>query len=302
MSPRMSVGGTWLARAKINLSLRVVGRRPPGDAKAGYHELDSLVVFAETGDRIRVAPAQALSLDLQGPFAGPLRGAPDNLVLRAARALARTLERPAEAAIFLEKNLPVASGIGGGSADAAATLRALVALWGAKIGEAGLAELGLTLGADLPVCLAGRPSLVRGIGERLEPPGELPPAWLLLANPGDSLATPAVFAERKGAFSDPLDPPIDGFADAEALARFVTAAGNDLTAAASRLCPALPPLLERLAGLEGALAAALSGSGATCFALFAKAAAAAAAEAQARRDGLAPWIVAAPLAQAGQGA
>ncbi len=284
-----------LARAKINLSLRVVGRRPPGDPKAGYHLLDSLAVFVEAGDRLSVAPAEQLTLTLSGPFAKGLEAEQDNLVLRAARALADALGRVPEVALHLEKNLPVSSGIGGGSADAAATLLALSALWEVPAGRVDMGSLGLGLGADLPVCLAGKATLVRGIGEDLTTVPHLPPAWLLLANPGKGLATPKVFAERQGAFSNPMDLPAEGFQDVAALADFVQTAGNDLTEPASRLCPAIPTLLKGLAGLDGALVSALSGSGATCFALFAEEAAAEAAAEEARDKGLAPWVMAAPL-------
>ena len=289
---------TRLARAKINLSLRVLGRRPPDTPRAGYHELDSLIAFAEAGDSLTVRPADSLNLSLSGPFAAGLSDEPDNLVLRAARALAERAGQPAGAEIALTKNLPVSSGIGGGSADAAATLDALTALWSLDRAVLDLARLGLRLGADVPVCLRGRPTLLRGIGEDLRTVAPLPETWILLANPGRALSTPSVFAAREGAFSVPLDPPPAGFASAQALSAFLAAAGNDLTAAASRLCPAIPPLLRALEGLEGALVAALSGSGATCFALFAEAAAAAAAADRARRDRLAPWLLAAPLARA----
>jgi len=297
IAPERSSPERRLARAKVNLSLRVVGRVPPGAPKAGYHLLDSLVVFAEAGDRLTVEAGEGLSLRLSGPFAAGLEGEADNLVLRAARVLAAAAGRTPDLALHLEKHLPVSSGIGGGSADAAATLEAISALWDLPQGQVDLAGLGLGLGADLPVCLAGRPTLVRGIGESLLPVPALPPAWLLLANPGQGLATPAVFARREGAFSEPFVLPAEGFPTATHLARYVAEAGNDLTDAASSLCPSIPPLLEALAGQEGALVAALSGSGATCFALFAEAAAVEAAAERARRDGLAPWLLPAPLAR-----
>lgn len=297
IAPERSSPERRLARAKVNLSLRVVGRVPTGAPKAGYHLLDSLVVFAEAGDRLSVEAGEGLSLRLSGPFAAGLEGEADNLVLRAARALAAAVGRTPDLALHLEKHLPVSSGIGGGSADAAATLEAISALWNLPQGQVDLAGLGLGLGADLPVCLAGRPTLVRGIGESLLPVPALPPAWLLLANPGQGLATPAVFSRRDGAFSEPFALPAEGFPNATHLARYVAEAGNDLTQAASSLCPSIPPLLEALAGQEGALVAALSGSGATCFALFAEAAAAEAAAERARRDGLAPWLLPAPLAR-----
>ncbi|MEO1190549.1 MAG: 4-(cytidine 5'-diphospho)-2-C-methyl-D-erythritol kinase [Pseudomonadota bacterium] len=292
----MSAPVSRLARAKINLSLRVVGRRPPGDAKAGYHELDSLVVFAEAGDRLQAAQADSLDLQLTGPFASALTAEPNNLVLRAARALAEHLGRVPAARLILDKQLPVASGIGGGSADAAATLQALLALWAVEVPEQELAELALPLGADLPVCLASRACRVTGIGEGLEDLPVLPPAWVLLANPGQGLATPAVFAARQGAFSTALPPP-SSFASAKALADFAVQASNDLTEAASTLCPAIPPLLSALRGLEGCLAAGLSGSGATCWALFAAPEPAQAGARRIAQDRLAPWSLAAPLSR-----
>lgn len=255
---------TEFAPAKINLWLRVTGRRADR-----YHLLDSLVVFAAIGDTISAEPATALTLAVDGPFAPALAGEADNLVLRAARALA-----PGRgAALRLTKRLPVASGIGGGSADAAAALRALAALWG--IDAAGAAAVAPLLGADVPVCLAGTACRMRGVGEVLEPIPRLPPLGLALANPGVALETQNVFAARTAAFSAPFAP--HAWADAEALAADIRAAGNDLQAPAIALCPPIAEVLAALAGLPGALAASMSGSGATCFALFASAAEAAAA-------------------------
>jgi 4-diphosphocytidyl-2-C-methyl-D-erythritol kinase len=257
------------APAKVNLCLHVTGRRADG-----YHEIDSLVAFADVGDRLFAAPAAQLSLALGGPEAEGLAGlGEDNLVLRAARHLASYAGVSAGAALYLEKNLPVASGLGGGSSDAAAALRALSALWRLPETAAG-AVAGTGLGADVPVCLYGRSAWVGGIGERLTPAPELPRAGILLANPRIALPTAAVFAARRGAFGTagqfaPMPADAQGLAAALALCR------NDLTAAAIGLVPEIGAVLARLNSLPGALLARMSGSGATCFALFADHAAAA---------------------------
>jgi len=274
------------APAKINLFLHVTGRRADG-----YHELDSLIAFAAVSDRISAAPAAALSLAIVGPFAAGLTAGDDNLVLRAARRLADHAGVGAGAAITLEKNLPVASGIGGGSADAAAALRVLDRLWGVGADAAALSRLGLELGADVPVCLYGRTARVTGIGERIAPAPALPELGLLLVNPGVAVPTPAVFAARRGPFSAPAAPP-GGFADAAGLAAALRETRNDLTEAALSVAPGIGPVLEAIAASDGCLLARLSGSGATCFGLYADAAgAAAAARALAARH--ARWWVAA---------
>ena len=251
------------APAKVNLYLHVTGRR-----EDGYHLLDSLVVFAGTGDLLRFAPDDKLTLTLEGSEAWLLTADDNNLVLRAARLLAEALGRPALAAITLEKNLPVASGIGGGSADAAATLRGLLTLWEAELDEAKLAEIGLKLGADLPVCLAGRPTQMSGIGETLTPAIELPPAWLVLVNPRIALSTPAVFKARTGDFT-PAAPLTGQVPDAEALADALESRRNDLAHPAVMLEPAVAAMLAAIATTQGCLLARMSGSGATCFGLYA---------------------------------
>lgn len=264
---------TVFAPAKINLYLRVTGRRDDG-----YHLLDSLAVFAAVGDRVTAAPGAALTLAAFGPEAAGLPDAEQNLALRAARLLAAETGCGAGAVLRLEKCLPVASGIGGGSTDAAATLHALDRLWELGRDAAALAALGARLGADLPVCLAARPVRMRGIGERLDPAPRLPEFGLVLANPRQALATQAVFQARDAAFSAPARLP-EAWPDAAALARDIAALGNDLEAAARRLCPAIGEVRAALAALPGCLAAGMSGSGATCFAIFADAARAAAAAA-----------------------
>ncbi|MBF0373885.1 MAG: 4-(cytidine 5'-diphospho)-2-C-methyl-D-erythritol kinase [Alphaproteobacteria bacterium] len=274
------------APAKVNLSLRVVGRRDDG-----YHLLDSLVVFAGVGDSLSFAPADALSLTVGGPAAGELPAAADNVVLKAARALADLAGIPPRAAILLTKRLPVASGIGGGSTDAAATLLGLSRLWNLDVP---LDALGLALGADLPVCLRRRPTLLSGIGEALADAPPLPPAWLVLANPRVPLSTPMVFRARSGAFSKPA-PFAAAPADARALAEALAPLGNDLTDAAISLAPMVATALTDLAGLPGCLLSRMSGSGATCFGLFATQdeANAAAKALSTRRPGW--WVAAAPI-------
>lgn len=272
-------GVTRRAAAKLNLSLRVVGRRADG-----YHLLDSLVAFAEIGDVVHAAPAERITLSIDGPFAEPLmRAGPpgDNLVLRAARGLQSLTRTEAGARLTLTKNLPIASGIGGGSADAAAALEALLALWGAQPDATALDALALSLGADVPVCRAGVPCRMQGIGETLTPLASFPAAPIVLVNPGVPLATKAVFGARTAAFSAPLDG-VPALRDVAALADLVRAGGNDLEAPARGLLPAVGTALDALRATQGCLVAAMSGSGATCFGLFDSDATAGAAEAQLR--------------------
>jgi 4-diphosphocytidyl-2-C-methyl-D-erythritol kinase len=252
------------APAKVNLFLHVIGRR-----EDGYHLLDSLAVFPAVGDRLEAAPAGELTLEITGPFGGRLAAEADNLVLRAARALA-----PGKgAALRLHKNLPVASGIGGGSADAAAALRILARLWGI---DAGLHDIAARLGADVPVCLASRPARMQGIGDILRAAPALPPCGILLVNPGVAVPTPAVFKARQGAFSLPATLPAS-WPNAAAMADDLRAMTNDLQAPAIALQPVIGEVLAALAALPGALLARMSGSGATCFAIFPSPAAASAA-------------------------
>jgi 4-diphosphocytidyl-2-C-methyl-D-erythritol kinase len=281
----VSLTRRWPAAAKLNLYLHVLGRRADG-----YHLLDSLVAFAEVGDEISAAPAPRLSLEVSGPQAAALAGDhADNLVWRAAVLLAQETGRAPAAALHLVKRLPVASGIGGGSSDAAACLRALDALWRLGLDDATLAAIGARLGADVPVCLAARAAWLGGIGERIEPAPALPAVTALLVNPGAGLATPAVFKARAGDFSTPAR-----FAampaDAAGLAALLAERRNDLTAAAVSLMPEISLVLARLERLEGALIARMSGSGATCFALFAAPEAAEDGAARLRREVLGWWV------------
>ena len=252
-----------IARAKVNLYLRVTGRRADG-----YHLLDSLAVFADAKDIVTAGHAEDLTLDIRGAEAVALTGEPDNLVLRAARALAEATGRAPKAAITLTKLLPVASGIGGGSADAAAALRVLDALWETGLNEAALEAIAAQLGADVPVCIASRPARMMGVGEILSAAPELPACGLLLANPRIALPTPQVFRARRGDFSPQAEMPVR-LADAAALADWLRPLGNDLQDAALSLCAAIAEVLSAIAAQPGCLLARMSGSGATCFGLFA---------------------------------
>ena len=250
-----------LAPAKINLWLNVVGRRADG-----YHLLDSLVAFTDLADEIEASPSDRLSLTVDGPFAATLGDEADNLVLKAARLLADRAGVAPRVALRLGKHVPVAAGLGGGSADAAAALRALIDLWRVALPVEELFDLAARLGADVPMCLAGRAALVSGIGERLAPAPPLPPCAVLLVNPGIPLPTPEVFAKRHGAFSPArtLQPWTDAASFAATLARH----GTELTDAAVALRPAIAEVLALLRASEGVLHAAMSGSGATCVALY----------------------------------
>ncbi len=277
------------APAKINLYLHVLGKRPDG-----YHELDSLIVFAGLGDVLTIEPGGFLELVIDGPFAGELTADDDNLVMKAARILADEAEIEPRAHITLTKNLPVASGIGGGSADAAATLKGLCELWQLSPPPDLLTAMALALGADVPVCLESRPSYIGGVDEVIEPAPGLPPAHLVLANPMVAVPTPQVFAARQGEFS--RADRLDGMpATVEDLAAALFSRSNDLTDAAIQTAPAIGEVLAVLEELDGALISRLSGSGATCFALFAGQAQADAAAQSLRRDHPDWWVAAAPL-------
>lgn len=254
--------GWEIAPAKVNLSLRVTGRRDDG-----YHLLDSLVAFADVGDRLRAEPAERLSLSLTGPFGASVPESSDNLVLRAAQALARATGIGTGAALTLDKRLPVASGIGGGSADAAAAIRVLSRLWNVSMPDRALAELALSLGADVPVCLSGRPCRMTGIGETLSPVPPLPTIGILLVNPRRPCPTPAVFKARHGEFSEP-GPAFDPGDSPDTLIAALASERNDLTDAARTVCPDVTAVLEALEALQGCRLSRLSGSGATCFGLF----------------------------------
>jgi len=282
-----------LARAKVNLYLHVTGRRADG-----YHELDSLFVRTSLGDRLTLAAAEtpADSLSVDGPFAGALVGeAPErNLALRAVAAVRAACGHGGPVALTLEKNIPVAAGLGGGSADAATALLAVNALFDAGQDSAALARLAAGLGADVPACLHETPLAVSGIGERLAPLDGLPSFALLLVNPGMALATADVFRARSGGFSPAM--PMGVPDDLDGLVGALAARRNDLEEAAIALVPVIGDVRKQLADLPGARLARMSGSGATCFALFADLVSAQAAEAVLRRARPGWWLAATAVA------
>lgn len=259
------------AAAKINLSLTVLGRQPDG-----YHQLESLVAFADIGDRLFVKKAEKTALSVVGPFSGGLTDelsdelAPsNNLVLRALSLLEEAVERPLPTDIVLEKNLPVASGIGGGSADAAAALRGLMVLHkiATLIDDKQLVDLAGRLGADVPVCLDTSPAWMSGIGHDVSRPIEFPDADIVLVNPRIEVSTAEIFSALKaGAYEKPKCGTPSGFATPSDLLDFLKARGNDLQKVASSLAPDIEACLSGLAK-AGAAYHAMSGSGATCFAI-----------------------------------
>ncbi len=257
------------ARAKINLSLRVLGRREIDSPKGGYHDLESLVAFADLADTLSLTPASETALDVTGPFARASGAPADNLVLKAAGALAARVPGLKSGRFSLDKQIPVAAGVGGGSADAAAALRLIARANGMALDDARLMTAALAVGADVPVCLSSRACVMTGVGERLSPPLELPKLHAVLVNPGVALSTRDVFSAfaRTGAGATarhlgavPLSQ--------SALIEFLTAHGNDLTDAAISCAPAIGDVLAALCELPGVELARMSGSGATCFALF----------------------------------
>jgi 4-diphosphocytidyl-2-C-methyl-D-erythritol kinase len=258
---------TTRCRAKINLTLRVLGRRPDG-----YHELESLVAFAGVGDALSLEPGPETGLSLAGPFGAGLAAEPDNLVLKAARVLTEAAGSLRAGHFHLVKRLPLASGIGGGSADAAAALRLLARLNGINDSDPVLLRVAEKIGADVPVCLASRARVMAGLGEVLGPPLALPPLFAVLVNAGVAVATADVF---RALAAPPLDPSwreqrsnMEGLRETQECFAALAAHANDLEAPARRLAPAIAGVLQRLASLPGCRLARMSGSGATCFALF----------------------------------
>jgi 4-diphosphocytidyl-2-C-methyl-D-erythritol kinase len=254
------------APAKVNLSLRIVGRRADG-----YHELESLVAFAGIGDELRLTPGEAASLSVSGPFAAASGAASDNLVLKAARAAGMP-----SGAFSLDKRLPVAAGLGGGSSDAAAALRLVARRNGISVDDPRIFAAARAAGADAPVCLDPKPRVMRGAGEVLSDPLALPKLPAVLVNPGVAVPTAPVFAAFRP--EDTAALPIDEVPiETAALLRWLASRGNDLTAAAIRVAPVIREVLDALSAQPGCRLSRMSGSGATCFGLFESAAAVAAA-------------------------
>jgi 4-diphosphocytidyl-2-C-methyl-D-erythritol kinase len=272
------------APAKINLTLRVLGRRADG-----YHELESLVAFADLADTLALQPGGETALTISGPFAAACGPVGDNLVLKAVAALGERVEGLKAGRFQLNKHIPVAGGIGGGSADAAAALRLLARANGLSLGDARLAASAKSVGADVPVCLDPRPRVMRGVGEQLSAPIDLPPLAVLLVNPKVPLPTRDVFAALAGAAPGPKELG-EVPREREALIGFLGIYDNDLTQAAIARVPVVADLLSALRGLPGLRLARMSGSGPTCFALFASANEAAAAARRLRAGHPAWWV------------
>ena len=268
-----------LAPAKINLALHVTGRRADG-----YHELESLVVFAGFGDRLAVEASEADAFTIAGPHGAGLPADASNLVIAARDRLRRAFGAKATppVAIRLDKHLPVASGVGGGSSDAAATLKALSSLWGLDVHSPEIAGIAAGLGADVPMCMDGRALVARGIGHDLQPLEAWPAFDVVLVNPGVAVSTPAVFARLSRRDNPPL-PPIPARLDRSVALAFLAAARNDLEAPAGGLAPRIGEALDAL-GSAGASFERMSGSGATCFGIFGDADEARAAAARIRAD------------------
>jgi 4-diphosphocytidyl-2-C-methyl-D-erythritol kinase len=262
----LSVSLVEEAPAKVNLTLRVLGRRSDG-----YHEIESLVTFASVGDRLSFAPGGVLTLSVSGPSAPDSGETADNLVLKAARALAERVPTVGWGAFTLDKRLPVAAGLGGGSADAAAALRLLARVYGLASDDPLLYAAGRATGADVPVCIDPRTRLMRGIGEILSAPLKLPALQGVLVNPGVAVPTRAVFAGWTPPATPPI--PIDPAAvtalyGREVLLRFLKDQANDLEAPAIAIAPVIADVLAALRGQWRCELARMSGSGSTCFAVF----------------------------------
>jgi 4-diphosphocytidyl-2-C-methyl-D-erythritol kinase len=253
-----------IGRAKINLTLEVLGRRADG-----FHELRSLVAFANFGDRLALDPGVGLDLEVEGPFAAAL--GTGNLVLEAGRAARARVPGLKLGRFRLDKSLPVAAGLGGGSADAAAALRLIARANPRLIDEGFVADLAPTLGSDVRVCLECKPALMTGRGETVEPVHGFPACGLVLANPGKALATEAVYAalDAKRLKASPRgEERLDFGGSFDALLAYALPRGNDLEAPAASLVPEIRTVLAALAALKGVRLARLSGSGPTCFALL----------------------------------
>jgi len=256
--------GSIRAPAKIKLFLHVGDKRSDG-----YHALESLIVFAETSDRIEITPAPDLKLKITGPFAKALIRDSDNLVLKAARILQAKYPHEGQGAhIALEKNLPLASGLGGGSADAAATLRGLNGLWRLELPEDELLGIAAEIGSDVPACLLSSPCWMEGRGERVAKLAAMPPFELVLVNPGVAVPTGPVFAalNARSGVGAMAPPPV--LASVWELVAYLADAGNDLEAPAGRFAPVIEDVLSALGHEPACVLAQMSGSGATCFGLF----------------------------------
>lgn len=282
---------TMLAPAKLNLFLHITGKRDDG-----YHLLQSLMIFVDKGDSLSFAPYDGLFIDVEGPFAAELSSPHNNLVYRAAQALAQEYGMQPRGRVVLTKNLPVASGLAGGSSDAATALLGLARLWNLPQETSRLQKIARGLGADVPACLSRRPVWAEGIGEKMTYLQGMPDMHFVLLNPLMPTPTPEVFRLYKSRFSPPLQfsgrrkSMMEWIADLK-LYR------NDLSDAASQVCPLIPQALAALQATPNCHVARLSGSGATCFGIYDNAAAAMAAVNKLRQEHPRWWVSTANLLQ-----
>jgi 4-diphosphocytidyl-2-C-methyl-D-erythritol kinase len=284
------VGVTLLekAPAKINLTLRVLGRRADG-----YHELESLVAFADVADTLTLEPDTKDTLEITGPFVADSGAIPDNLVLKALAAARICIGAVKAGRFSLEKNIPVAAGLGGGSADAAATLRLIAGANEIALDDARIMSAAQAVGADVPVCVASRPRIMRGVGELLSDPVDLPPLAGVLVNPRVPLSTRDVFGKFVGAQGgNDLGDLTRGLGS---LIDFLKLHDNDLTPAARACSPVVGEVLQTLEILPGARLVRMSGSGPTCFALFSTPSEAATAAQKLARERKDWWVQAATI-------
>lgn len=279
------------APAKVNLTLHVKGRR-----EDGYHTLESIVCFADLADTVSVSSAADFTLEIDGPFAAEIPGGDDNLVLQAARALVHGIKSlPGGAAIRLTKNLPVSAGIGSGSADAAACLRALLKLYGHEASQTALHQIAAGIGADVNVCLQPRASVMKGIGHIVEPLDELPEVPAVLVNPGLPVPTAAVFSAlglAPGMVFPVETPPLPraAFSKVEDLAEYLRTTRNDLEVPACAMVYEIGDVQDALFSCDGCLVSRMSGSGPTCFGIFATADDAAMAAARLQDENPLWWV------------
>lgn len=290
-------GGAEIARAKVNLFLHVRGQQPEG-----YHTLESMVVFPAIGDTVAASPASGLSLTISGPFGDGLSTGHDNLTLAAAAALSDRMASGLEAAsgtgfgaaLHLTKCLPVAAGIGGGSADAGAVLRLLARLW-PNVPDDELHDIAFALGADAPMCLRQRPALISGVGEKMASPPPFASFWMVLVNPMQPLSTAEVFGglERRANPAGPRPPA--RFSNLDHLTSWLGTCRNDLEAPARALRPSIGRCLSALTWRPECRFSRMSGSGATCFGMFETEIEALTAADEIRTQEPAWWVVAAPV-------
>lgn len=252
-----------VAPAKINLYLHVTGKR-----QDGYHLLDSLAAFASLSDTVEVSAAKTITVSVAGDHAEQLSG-DDNIVKKAAEVLQKHFNIGSGASITLHKNLPVGAGIGGGSADAATTLKLLLRLWKITVSEKELSSIALSLGADVPACLQSSTLYMSGVGEIIETGPKLPKLHLVLASTGKPLLTKNVFAKYDGKFSADSEHP-KHFASKEDLVAFLGSTRNDLQNAAIALQPEIGTIISELMAEKECMLARMSGSGSTCFGIFTK--------------------------------